>query len=509
LNEEKDLDQTENDKTGSTDMAGSLEDFVELDDLQELEGLEDFSGLGDLSDLDVAVAGSTSAEETDTQKDTPEEEAVKEDNASGEGEAEEEAVKEDNASGEEETEEEAVKEEAAEETVEETATEGDGTDNEIESMLDGLLDSLDTNGSIDVLNEEGMAEAMAGMEEESKAAEPERPVIPRPVKDAGTVPATDSGNMGLGSMMEDLGIKSSSTGSPAAASGLEDITGAESGGKAGGSTGGTEEKAKKPGFFKRVFGNVVTDEIAEAERKAKEDEEERAKEKVEQEAKAKAEKEAKKAEKAEAKEAKKAEKAAKKAEKAEEKAAKKAEKAAKKAEEKAAEEQEVVGKLNKAGVIIVAVFAAILLAGVVLGTDIFSYRLVKSEAERYFELQRYSDAYKEAIGSRLEEKEPDMYEKIVIVMKVQQALDKYSNYSNMKYYPDALNALLEGLKKYDENIDTARDIGVDGDLKVCRNKILSVLKDEFGLSEAQADAILSLEGEKYTAKVVSVAKKKI
>lgn len=271
----------------------------------------------------------------------------------------------------------------------------------------------------------------------------------------------------------------------------------------------SEPVTKKPGFFKRIFGNVVTDEIAEAERKAKEDEEQQAILKAEEELKARQEKEAKRAEAAEAKEAKKAAKAAKKAEKAEEKAAKKAEKAAKKAAEKEAEEQEVVGKLNKPGVIIVVTGAALILAGVVIGTEVFGYNSSKSEAEKYFSLQRYSEAYNEARGTKLEDRDPELYNKIVTVMKVQQSLDTYSSYAEMKYYPDALNALLRGLQKYDNNIETAMDFEVEGDIKVCRNKILSILKDEFGLSEKGAYDILSLDDDAYTERVVNIAKKKM
>lgn len=272
---------------------------------------------------------------------------------------------------------------------------------------------------------------------------------------------------------------------------------------------GSEAVIKKPGFFKRIFGNVVTDEIAEAERKAKEDEEQQAILKAEEELKARQEKEARRAEAAEAKEAKKAAKAARKAEKAEAKAAKKAEKAAKKAAEKEAEEQEVVGKLNKPGVIIVVTGAALILAGVVIGTEVFGYNSSKSEAEKYFSLQRYSEAYNEARGTKLEERDPGLYNKIITVMKVQQSLDTYNSYAEMKYYPDALNALLRGLQKYDNNIETAMDFEVEGDMKVCRNKILNILKDEFGLSENRAYDILSLDDNAYTKKVVDIAKKKM
>ena len=352
------------------------------------------------------------------------------------------------------------------------AEEPDSTDDgEADSMLDGLdsmLDSLDINGSLD-----------------------EEEVLPGSIEE-------DAGD-GLDSMLDSLGMQ----GAAVAAGAVSEE------GTADGQQEEAGEEEKKPGFFKRVFGNVVTDEIAEAERKAKEEEEEQAVLKAEEEAKAKEEKEAKKAAAAEAKAAKKAAKAAKKAEKEEQKAAKKAEKQAKKEAEKEEEEQEVVGKLNKAGVIIVVAGSALLLAGVILGTNIFGYSASKSEAERYFTLQKYSDAYNEARGTKMKEKDPELYDKIITVMKVQQSLDSYSSYAVMKYYPDALDSLLRGLQKYDENIDMALDLEIEGDMKVCKNRILGILKDEFSLSEQEAYDILSLDDEAYTRKVVGIAKKKI
>lgn len=355
-----------------------------------------------------------------------------------------------------------------------------GGDGSLDSMLDGLLDNLDMTGSVSDSSVNNAPEADMGNESQD----------------------------GLDDLMNMLG-----TGEEAA---LDDKISADAFDSLDGMADVSEllpenksvEEVKKPGFFKRIFGNVVTDEIAEAERKAKEDEEEQAAVRAEEEAKEKEEKAAKKAEAAEAKAAKKAEKDALKAKKAEEKAAKKAEKEAKKEEEKAAQEQEVVGKLNKAGVTIVVICAALILAGVILGTNVFGYKITISEAERYFNLQKYADAYEEILGTDVKEKDPDTYNKIIIVMKVQQSLNSYSNYANMKYYPDALNALLRGLQKYDENIDDAMDLEIEGDLEVCKDKILSILRDEFGLSESEAYDILSLDAEAYSEKVVSVAMKK-
>ena len=265
-----------------------------------------------------------------------------------------------------------------------------------------------------------------------------------------------------------------------------------------------EDDGEKQSIFKKVFGNVVTDEIAEAEKKqeeeeaAKKEEAEKVKEeKAAEKAKQKEEKEKLKAEKAEAK-------AAAKAKKAEEKAAKKAEKQAQKEAEREAAANEVVGKLNKVGVSIVAVFGVIILAGIIIGTNSFGSGLDKKKATNYFEMHRYSQAYESAVGTNMKEKNPEQYKKIVTVMKVQHALDSYQNYENVKKYPEALDALLMGLKKYDANKKTAYDLEIENDLASVYDKILDILSDEFGLSKSQAYDILSLGSSEYTSKVNAI-----
>lgn len=268
-----------------------------------------------------------------------------------------------------------------------------------------------------------------------------------------------------------------------------------------------EDDGEKQSIFKKVFGNVVTDEIAEAEKKqeeeeaAKKEEAEKVKEeKVAEKAKQKEEKEKLKAEKAEAK-------AAAKAKKAEEKAAKKAEKQAQKEAEREAAANEIVGKLNKVGVSIVAVLGVIILAGIIIGTNSFGSGLDKKKATNYFEMHRYSQAYESAVGTNMKEKNPEQYKKIVTVMKVQHALDSYQNYENVKKYPEALDALLMGLKKYDANKKTAYDLEIENDLASVYDKILDILSDEFGLSKSQAYDILSLGSSEYTSKVNAIAAK--
>ena len=269
-----------------------------------------------------------------------------------------------------------------------------------------------------------------------------------------------------------------------------------------------EEPTDQKGLFQRVFGNVINDEIAEEERKAQEEEEQKAAEKAEL-------AEQKKAEKEQAKEAKKAEKEAKKAAKAEEKAAKKAEKEAKKAEQKAqqeeeaeAEKYEVTGKLNKVGVAIIAILTVTFLVVEIAGTNIHGYSSSKKQAMKYFEMGKYEQAYQEVLGTKVKEKDPDTYNKIRTVMQVQRALDSYQNYDAMNYYPDALNALIRGLQRYDANLETAKQLEIEDEVDGCKEQIVSLLQSEYGVSESQARELLSLDKAEYTSKVVEIAMKK-
>lgn len=263
---------------------------------------------------------------------------------------------------------------------------------------------------------------------------------------------------------------------------------------------------QEPGLLKRLFGNVVNDEIAEAERQAEEQEKEVAAEKAEQDAIRKEEKAAQKAEKDEQKAAKKAAKAEQRAAKKAAKEAAKAEKKAKKEEEAAQEEQfEVTGKLNKVGVAIIAIFTVVFLTTEILGTNLHGVNRAKRAANSYFKLGKYTQAYQEILGTDLKKKDPDTYNKIKTVMQVQRAINAYQNYNEMNYYPDALNALLRGIERYDTNLESAKELDVVSDMDQCRAQILSLLNSEFSVSEQEAYALLALDQNQYTTKVVQLA----
>lgn len=468
---EKELEElTDFDDEELMDEFDDLEDFVDLDDLGSLMDSEDFNDLDELGDLsDLGDLSADSREDGSGAMELPDLDSL--------------------GAGDEMF-----------DTVEPEAPSENGGDASLDAMLDGLLDDLDANGSLEKSEEQGAKDAAPKTQTEDDGMNDLLDML----EDADGTADSGGDTPKKKEPEEDiLALSDDGEEEPIGEEDMADLLGDIPESLA---EGGVEEK--KPGLMKKLFGNVVTDEIAEQELAAREAEKEAAVQREEEEAQAKAEAEEAKAAKAEEKAAAKAakaeEKALKKAAKAEAKAAKKAERDLRREEEAAQAELEVTGKLNKVGVSIIVILTALFLVTEISGTNLFSYRSTMKEAKDYFDMQRYTQAYQEILGTDVHKSDRETYDKIVTVMKVQRSLNAYENYSNMKYYPEALNALLRGLQRYDENIETGRGLEVDGDMASCREQIVTLLEEDFGVSESEAYEILAMKKEAYTKKVVEL-----
>ncbi len=263
---------------------------------------------------------------------------------------------------------------------------------------------------------------------------------------------------------------------------------------------------KKKGFFAKVFGNVVNEEIAKAEQEAAAKEAEEAERKAEAD---RVKKEEDKAKKEQALEEKKARQEQKKAEKQAKKEAAKAAKAAKKEARKAEEEAEaaleIQGKLNKVGVSIVAVLAAAFVLLVIFGTRSYGYNSSIKQSDKYFGMKKYTKAYEEIQGVEVKQKDMELYNKIMTVMYVNREIDSYSIFTMMKKYPEALDALIKGLENYDANLETAEDLDIVSDMDYCKAQILESLQEDYGVSEQQARAIMSsTTSEEYSKNILDI-----
>ena len=226
----------------------------------------------------------------------------------------------------------------------------------------------------------------------------------------------------------------------------------------------------------------------------------------------KAQKEEKKAKKQQAKEEKNRKKEALSASKqkaANEKKKAKDEKNKAKQEELRAELEEEKDAKKVPTVVVILVFLAFAIGAgtVVLGAKTFDYTFVIKKATDYFERQRYRLAYDEIAGVEVRKKDEDLKDRIYTVMYVERLYESYENNITLERYDKALDALLRGLEKYDVHYDEAVELGIADDINVCKAKIVTALKDRYGLSEEDAYAIIELDGQDYSKKIIEICEK--
>ncbi len=196
--------------------------------------------------------------------------------------------------------------------------------------------------------------------------------------------------------------------------------------------------------------------------------------------------------------------------KAEKKKAKAEKKKAKQAIEVIDEINEDPGRINRMGAAIVFIFFGALASILILGTNIMSYTLNIQHAEDYFSKQKYTEAYYEVYGVELKDEDLELYEKIATVMFVNKQLNSYNNYYNIREYPQALDSLLKGLKRYDKYIELARMLGVESDLNYVREQILAELNKKFNLTEEEAVRLNTIPSMKdYSLAVYDVVFEKM
>ena len=257
-----------------------------------------------------------------------------------------------------------------------------------------------------------------------------------------------------------------------------------------------EKDTEKISIFQKLFGNIHDEKARKSQEAALKKQEEKEKKKKPKKTKEELEEE----KKLKAQEKKEKLDAAKKIKEAKKK--EKDELKRKKQEEKAQEEEIDEGRINRVGATLVFAFFGILGAVILLGSKGFAYSSSISKATNHFEIQEYNEAYDEVRGVEVKEDDREIYDKIMTVMFVNKQLNSYNNYYSLKMYPEALDSLLKGLKRYEEYISYAKELGIESDMDYVRNQLLSELKEMYEMSEKDAYKIIEVQDQEEYSKLV-------
>lgn len=177
-------------------------------------------------------------------------------------------------------------------------------------------------------------------------------------------------------------------------------------------------------------------------------------------------------------------------------------KPAKKVKKEVQEVEIDLGKVNPVAASIVMVTFALLALVLLTGTKAFAYSNSIKNATRYFDSHRYTKAYEELFGLEIKDEDAEIFNKVQTVMYVNKQLNSYNNYYAVAKYPEALDSLLKGLKRYEKYIELAIMYGIDSDLDYVRGQILAELDSKYQLSEEKAMQLIALEDETEYSKQI-------
>ncbi|MDE7259590.1 MAG: hypothetical protein K2N77_10195, partial [Lachnospiraceae bacterium] len=147
-------------------------------------------------------------------------------------------------------------------------------------------------------------------------------------------------------------------------------------------------------------------------------------------------------------------------------------------------------KLSKKKVISVFLFCATIAACIVVVTMLLPEQMEKQEARVAFDHAQYEQVYEQLYGRELSEEDEVLLQKSSVILQVKRKLNSYENYIKMDMPLEALDALLEGVNRYQNLWDDAEFYRVSGELDEIYSQILDALSNQYGLSEADALDIL-------------------
>lgn len=191
--------------------------------------------------------------------------------------------------------------------------------------------------------------------------------------------------------------------------------------------------------------------------------------------------------KKEKKEKKKQEKLEKKQAKLEKKAQAKQEKPPKPPKEKKPKQKSK--PLPRKPVVLIYVMAASILLLIFLGSSLSGYRMGIDQAKASYDNGDYVTAYQSLMGMELKEKDEELYGRTRVTAYVQKEWNSYQAYLGLGMYPEALDALILAVGKYDKYIEKATQVGADGELESVRTQVEAALTDVFGVTAEEARTV--------------------
>ncbi len=147
--------------------------------------------------------------------------------------------------------------------------------------------------------------------------------------------------------------------------------------------------------------------------------------------------------------------------------------------------------------------ASILIALLVVGTVLPGLMNMSNARKAYYD-HDYKTAFLTMYGKDLNESDKKIYQRSRLLVMLDRKYESYQQYQAMGMEHEALDALLQGLARYQELEEEAKTLGIDTEALGIKLKITDALASVYGIGEAEALETLSYSQADYTGKIDAV-----
>ena len=150
-------------------------------------------------------------------------------------------------------------------------------------------------------------------------------------------------------------------------------------------------------------------------------------------------------------------------------------------------------------IILVGVFAVTFGILVYLPSEVFPEPLVVKQAKSSYKKGEYWNTYKDLYGKAavLTKDQQEDFKKAEVISKMQRYYDEYADYSSVVgKEPEALNALIKGVGRYDEICKEAKETGdpkVEEEVSNTYDDLVTALQDDYHLTDDLAKQLYAIE----------------
>lgn len=156
------------------------------------------------------------------------------------------------------------------------------------------------------------------------------------------------------------------------------------------------------------------------------------------------------------------------------------------------------------GIVATLLVCASLLGLILVGTYVLPMQLSLITARTAFYAQDYEEATLRLMGRDLNDSDRILYDKASLLYGLEERYHQSEIYLKSGQTQDALDSLLQGVVACNEEEVLATQLGIEMEWKVCKDRFVAALQEQYGLDAETVEAICALRNPDYTVAVENI-----